>query len=226
MKTIWRNLLVLTAIAVLASCGGQQASETTEGAADTLAVVETAAPAFADGTYTVAPTEENAIKWTGAHLGKNYEHFGRIMLNTGSLTVSGGAVTAGALEINMASIVVDDIEDEQKKADLAGHLANDDFFSVEQFPTATFVAKSVREGGENGATHTIVGDLTIKGITQEIEAPVTVTPKDGAIGVQGTITFDRTKFNVMYNSGSLADMVKDKIISDEVKLEFALTAAM
>jgi polyisoprenoid-binding protein YceI len=47
-----------------------------------------------------------------------------------------------------------------------GHLKGSDFFDVEQFPTMTFVGSGVKQ--ELGDL-TLFGDLTIKGVTRQVE---------------------------------------------------------
>ncbi len=51
-------------------------------------------------------------------------------------------------------------------ADRDGHLRSADFFDVEKYPTMVFESKRVERDGD---TYTVVGDLTIKGITNEVE---------------------------------------------------------
>lgn len=46
------------------------------------------------------------------------------------------------------------------------HLRNNDFFDIENFPTMTFTSTSVRADGKN---YVLVGDLTIKGVTKQVE---------------------------------------------------------
>lgn len=52
------------------------------------------------------------------------------------------------------------------------HLQSGDFFEAERFPELTFQSTSVREAGEGELIAT--GDLTIKGVTQSIDLPITV----------------------------------------------------
>src|SRR4051812_41039313 len=47
-----------------------------------------------------------------------------------------------------------------------GHLKSADFFDVEQFPAITFTSTSVRPTGDD--TFDIVGNLTVRGITNEV----------------------------------------------------------
>ncbi len=56
----------------------------------------------------------------------------------------------------------------QKRDD---HLRSADFFDVETYPTLTFVSTQVKE--VSGTEFTLVGDLTIHGVTREVELQVT-----------------------------------------------------
>jgi len=51
-----------------------------------------------------------------------------------------------------------------------GHLKSPDFFDVETYPTMTFKSTGVEQTGENQAK--LVGDLTIKDITQQVSLDV------------------------------------------------------
>jgi len=50
-----------------------------------------------------------------------------------------------------------------------GHVKGADFFNVEQYPEWTFASKSLTQSGEE---FTLTGDLTIKGVTKEVEFDV------------------------------------------------------
>ena len=65
--------------------------------------------------------------------------------------------------IDVASIST---RDEQRDA----HLKSPDFFDVEKFPVITFKSKRVTATG--GDSFTVVGDLTIHGVTKEVELHV------------------------------------------------------
>jgi polyisoprenoid-binding protein YceI len=74
------------------------------------------------------------------------------------------------VEIDTASI---DTHEEKRDA----HLRSPDFFDVEQFPKMTFASKRIEKKG-NG--YSLVGDLTIRGITKEVALDTTFegTQKD------------------------------------------------
>ncbi len=64
---------------------------------------------------------------------------------------------------------VNSISTENKKRDK--HLKSDDFFNAEKFPKLTFKSKSFKKVGEN--KYKLVGDLTIRDKTKEVELDVT-----------------------------------------------------
>ena len=58
-----------------------------------------------------------------------------------------------------------------------GHLKSADFFDVEKYPTLTFKSKSVKKASDNKLK--VTGDLTIHGVTKEVELLV-YRPSDDA----------------------------------------------
>lgn len=66
----------------------------------------------------------------------------------------------GRFEVDLASVT-------SGNADRDAHLRSGDFFDVERYPHMTFVSKAVTPAGEG--TYKVVGDLTIKDVTKEVE---------------------------------------------------------
>jgi polyisoprenoid-binding protein YceI len=49
-----------------------------------------------------------------------------------------------------------------------GHLKGEDFFDVARFPEMKFVSKEVKDVNEKDSTATLLGDLTMHGVTKEV----------------------------------------------------------
>jgi len=163
---------------------------------------------------------KSTVKWLGKKV--TGEHFGSIAVKEGSLEVANGKVSGGKVVIDMASLTVEDIKDAGTNGKLVGHLKSDDFFGVATFPTAELVVTKVEN---NGSNHTFSGNLTIKGITNPATFTAT-SSKDGKSTVyKGTLTIDRTKYNVRYGSKSFFDNLGDKAIYDDFSLDFSLVVA-
>ena len=88
-------------------------------------------------------------------------------------------------------------------------MKSEDFFQVEKWPTAKLVIKSVK--GEK-----VKGELTIKDKTN----PVEFTAKNEKGFYTGTLKFDRTKFGMIYGSGNFFKNLGDKMIENDVTLDF------
>ncbi|MFQ3213317.1 MAG: polyisoprenoid-binding protein YceI [Marivirga sp.] len=166
-------------------------------------------------------TNESSIAWVGQKV--TGEHNGTVKIKSGALMVEGANITGGNFVIDMASINVLDLEGDMK-GKLMGHLKSDDFFSVEKFPTASFKITSVSESEQEGATHYIAGDLTIKGITNKITFPAVVSMVGSKVNAKAKFDLDRTKWNVKYGSGSFFDGLGDKMIYDDFKIELTLSS--
>lgn len=164
----------------------------------------------------------SSLKWFGEKvLGK---HNGSVNIKDGTMTKSGKSFS-GNFSIDMTSITNEDLKDAEYNAKLIGHLKSDDFFSVAKHNTATFKLKNIKDytpkKGEQGK-HWVTGDLTIKGITNEIAFPANITFTDKGFNADAKFSIDRTKWDIRYGSGSFFDNLGDKTIYDEIKFNLSL----
>ena len=96
---------------------------------------------------------------------------------------------------------------------LKAHLLTPDFFDVANHPTATFASRSVtvHPGAANQAT--VVGDLTLHGVTKPVTIEVTFN-QAGAVrdtykaGFDGVATIKRSDFGINYALPAVSDEVK------------------
>jgi polyisoprenoid-binding protein YceI len=182
-----------------------------------LVVVSTAFVApFKPVTYKV-DVEKSSLTWVGKKL--TGSHNGSIALQSGNLIFDGKKLNGGNFVINMATI-----KDADKSDRLEGHLKADDFFGVDKFATSTFTVKKVTPAAAN--TVTVAGDLTIKGVTNPITFPATLTwNSDGSVtATADKITVDRTKYGIKFRSKGMFPDVGDKMIYDEFELGIKLVA--
>lgn len=98
------------------------------------------------------------------------------------------------------------------------HLRNADFFDVDVYPTITFTCQQIRKTEEG---YTIVGDLTIRGISKKMIVPVKIygpvkSPFGGEVmGVSGEIVIDRRDFGMTWNN-PMPDM--GVVVGNEVRI--------
>lgn len=157
----------------------------------------------------------NAKKVTG-------EHSGFVSLSGGKVWVENNSVVGANINMDMNTIVNTDLKDEEWNNKLVGHLKSEDFFSVEKFPVASFEITSVKS--ESKGDYMVKGNLTIKGITNEISFPAKVTMANENVNASGTAKIDRTKWDIRYGSGKFFEGLGDKMIYDEFEITFDLSA--
>ena len=93
------------------------------------------------------------------------------------------------------------------------------WFNTAAFPKAKFVAASVKSTGPNKFEAT--GALTIKGITQNITAPFTMTDAAGTRTVEGQFTLKRLQFRIGEKQWADTETVADDVL---VRFRFVIPA--
>ena len=169
---------------------------------------------LSSGDY-VMDNDNSSIKWTGRELSTK-SHYGSLQMKNGSLTVNTDGTVNGIIKIDMTTIDCEDLQG-RSKASLERHLRSDDFFSVESHPIATLTFKS--EGGM-GAGNKLAfnGDLEIKGISHPISFESKVKSVDPKVNAIVDMTFDRSKYNVRFRSGTFFQNLGDKLIYDDIEI--------
>jgi len=177
-------------------------------------VVATSTPLAAefDGEYLVQ-SEESQITWEGRKpFVEKYVDSGTLVIKNGSFVVADGGVS-GEIVLDMTTIAAVKTM-VGKPGDLTNHLKSDDFFAVEKFPTATFNLEKLEVLNEGGAVYQANGSLTVKGITNPIAFPATITLSENTARVVATISLDRTLWDVRYGSGKFFEDLADSTIDD------------
>jgi len=188
-------------------------------------VEEIATTPIADGTYVVDPVASTLTWQAGKTLVPGYVDSGTIEIASGQVVITGGAASAGEVVIDMTSLKPGKTSNTQGTLTrLEEHLKSDDFFAVATYPTATFTLTSVTaEAGAN--RYTLVGNLTIRGVTESIQIPATIAQQGDTLTVIGEAVVDRTRYGVKFGSDSLLTGLADNaIIDDEFILAFSLQA--
>ena len=164
---------------------------------------------------------KSTVKWKGSKITEGHEGF--IQIQKGVLMIEHGTLVGGQISFNMKTITNSDIESEKYKAMLEGHLKSVDFFDVDKYPLSTIsVTKATKTEGNN---YSIVADLSIKGITHSITFDAEVDIQKIAFFAKAKIKIDRTKWDIVYNSGNFFKDLGDKLILDEIELDIYLLSA-
>jgi len=182
-----------------------------------LALLAAAAPLQAADRYQIDPVHSYvgfavrhmAVSWVK---GEFKEFSGEILYDAEDINRSSVSVA-----IKAASL---DTRNERRN----NHLKSPDFFAVEQFPEITFHSKRVERRGD---AFVAIGDLTIRGITKEIElpftlaGPVTAVGSRPRLGAEASLTLNRQDFQVSWNrflEGA------GFVVGDEAKIDIQVEA--
>ncbi|MBD3375567.1 YceI family protein [candidate division KSB1 bacterium] len=174
---------------------------------------------FATAQTLQLDTSESKIEWIGRKV--TGQHNGTLNFASGSIKMDEGTVKSGEFKIDMASLTVLDLTDPDMNAKLTGHLKSDDFFSVATHPKAVLTLKSVESKDKQNSLYHVSGDLTIKGITNEIVFPATIIKMQEGYHAHADFKLDRTLWDVRFRSGKFFENLGDKLIYDDfdVKLD-------
>ena len=202
-----------------ATAPGAAASPTPAATADAASSSEPASEAGIDGEWTVGDGSVAGyrVREQLANLPAESDAIGRTSAVTGSITVAaegeGARLTAGTLTVDTTTI-----ESDEGRRD---NRLRSEGLQTDQFPTATFtvtepvdVPAAVLSGTATDIT--LVGELTLHGVTKSVEIPAQAQFADGAVKVAGSLTFPLSDFDIT------APNVGGFIISiaDEGTLEF------
>jgi polyisoprenoid-binding protein YceI len=122
---------------------------------------------------------------------------GRFGEFTGSISVA-----AEPLE-STAEAVIKTASIDTGSADRDKHLISPDFLDVEQFPEITF--RTIRVTARRGSEFTVLGDLTIKDVTKEVELNLELEGVGNSpwgkqvLGFSMSAEIDREEFGITWN---------------------------
>lgn len=96
------------------------------------------------------------------------------------------------------------------------HYNSDEFMDTEQFPIAELKARVKNVGkinfyGDGVYEATVIGELTIKGVTHPITEKGTITVKDGLITTECDMTITLADYNITFTNNKLAQDLKKTV---------------
>ena len=231
MKITSLSTLALATLLALSNC--EQAPQSDKAKTeDAKKVDDTKAKDASELTLDIKASE---VTWVGTK--PTGKHAGTFGIKEGKISVKEGQITAGSFTLDVAALKVTDIPaDNEMNGKLAGHLTSEDFFDAKKFPSAKFEITAVapykkdekatedKKDAEytlKDPTHTITGNLELKGVTKSISFPAKVTLGEGKASAEAKFTIDRKDWKV--NHGK-EESVGDKVISNTVFIGLKLAA--
>jgi polyisoprenoid-binding protein YceI len=143
---------------------------------------------------------------------------GRFADVTGSITLAENPLDSAVEVVIKAASIDTGVADRDK------HLRSADFLDVENYPELTF--KSTRVVKQDGAEFVLAGDLTIRGVTREVELEIEYHGVQNSpwgqqvIGFSATTELDREEFGMTWNAAlETGGVVVGKKLKVEIEVE-------
>jgi polyisoprenoid-binding protein YceI len=129
-------------------------------------------------------------------------HNGRFKQLTGSIEIHGNDLTTACLsiEIDMNSVDTGTLL-------LNKELKSADFFDVGKYAHASFVSTNVQLNPTSEATHILIGDFTMHGITRRVSIPVKMELVDGMFRLGSMFAIRQSEFGMK----KAAEKTKDEV---------------
>ena len=148
------------------------------------------------------------ITWSVKHMGFS-TYVGQFVNVQAQLTLDPANPSASTLT---ATIPLADVAPNDDR--LKAHLQTADFFDTANHPTATFVSRSITIDNDDPTEATVVGDLTLRGVTKPVTMEVEFHQAGPAMGgaykagFDGEATIRRSEFGINYALPAVSDEVE------------------
>lgn len=147
---------------------------------------------------------------------------GTVSFDPANPAATSGSITLDASTLTVGSPMMKD------------HMLSKGWLDVATFPQINFEATALSDVKTSGdkTTATVTGKLTVKGVTKEIKAPVTLTYLPGKLGarlnkadLKGDLLVLRTQFSINRSDfGIMAGQYTEKV-SEQITLTLSLAGA-
>ena len=114
---------------------------------------------------------------------------------------------------------------------MKGHLLDEKWMHASKFPTIEFIVEKMTKVKTSGTTTTatIVGKLTVKGVTKKVTVPVRLTYLKGLLikrnRVPGDLLVLRSDFTIRRSDYGINAGIKEEKVSDEIELKLRVAGA-
>jgi polyisoprenoid-binding protein YceI len=193
-------LVVFSGLILLSACTDPAANKVKAITAEAAPV---ASPAAQGGQKYVITPQNSKIEFVGSQVTSS--HHGSFGEFTGQIDF------AGAPEQSRVNITIKPDSLTSDAGALTKHLKTADFLDVAKYPEATFVSTAIKPGGENGASHTVTGNLTMHGVTKSITFPATINVTSDAATVESSFSINRKDFRINF-TGPTDNLIRENVV--------------
>lgn len=174
-------------------------------------------------------TDHSVILWKGTEMWQTRKHEGTVNLSEGYLLLDNGQIIGGHIIADMNSIAITDIPEHETvpRRRLRNHLKSDDFFHVDEYPTAEF--KITQTETFKSDSLRVLGDLSIRDVTKSISFVASKKPdQNSTLILSASFTIDRFEYNISYQGSywsRLTSILDNNLVDADISLSIELITA-
>lgn len=146
---------------------------------------------LSDGSYGVDESA-SSVRWNGEYV-KGPDISGTASLSSGTFVISGGVLTSGNFDIDVASV-----ESSNPALDLA--LKSADILSSEAYPHVSFEISSLSANPAQASStnkYIVSGFLTVKGVKNGISFPITLIQSGNRLKGDSSFAINRADWGIV-----------------------------
>ena len=216
----WSRIGILGSTLLILGFGCATTPTTTLDTAGTEPVVVKTTLKLIDGTYTVL-LDESVVGWSAYRV--RYGNEGTLGIKQGSISIQDGIISSAEIVLDMEEIHnTDMVKYPARVKKLEADLISENFFDVENYPTAVFTLSSATRVEETQFDFT--GILLMKDNEGIVDFSGEITNEGDNLRLVASFTIDRTEWGITYGSGKFFDNLGDLMISDEITIDLAILA--
>lgn len=178
-----------------------------------------------EGSSFLVDTAVSKIVWIGTKI--NGSNSGNLKIIDGKIGVKDGKLASGIIVIDVASLSCSGLSAKEKHK-METHLKSADFFDVAHYPTADFSISKVEIFNPDidisvleGATHTLSGNLTLKGVTKNVRFPAKIQIDNQQLTATADFVINRTDWGMNYKG---ANNPQDWLIDKDVNIKLSIVS--
>lgn len=204
MEDVMRSILFISALLLTTTaCVEDVGTGKTEATIVEPPATEPSEPTVAAGSALTVDASKGKVHALGAKV--TAKHPIVFKDYTGAITVDGETVTAVSYEVDMRTLEADHPK-------LTAHLLEEDFFDVAKHPNSTFASSEIAAGSDVAdMTHTVTGDLTIRGTTKRVSFPAKIAVTGTEAAASAEFVINRHDFKITY-AGRADDLIQDNVV--------------
>lgn len=173
----------------------------------------------------------STVQWSCGYTFASLRHRGILSIEQGTLQLDNQKIVRGSIVFSMQKILIQDLQEASEKKALLAIIQGKDFFHTDSFPNAILAISRVEypKGSDaysvKNESCIIHAALTIKGLRKELVIPATYEQDQKRISLKCKLEINRKDWGITYASATTSNILREKIIDDQISIAATIFAS-